>query len=92
MSKREIKCPHCAEWVKWEGELYERCIKCNNLLEQEKIDKIKALDALKKAKEEMERARIARQNPFLRKVEDYATSIFIGLIMLIISVVVLAAG
>ncbi|MDR6782350.1 phage FluMu protein Com [Pedobacter africanus] len=92
MVKREIKCPHCCQWTVWQEQLQDRCKHCNGLLEQEKINKIEALASQRKLKEEIEQARIAQQNPFFRKVKQYTATIFIGFILVLTAVIVLAAG
>lgn len=92
MAKREIKCPHCGSWTAWQGQLHDRCKHCNALLEQDKINKILALEAQKKMKDEVEQARLAKQNPFFRKLGGYASTIFIGFILVITALIVLAAG
>jgi len=92
MGKQEIKCPHCAQWTKWNGALYDRCWQCKGLIEEEKINKIQAYEKKKQIAEELERARIAKQNPFFRKVVTYSSMIFIGFILIIIAIVVLVAG
>lgn len=33
--KKEIKCPHCKEWTLWRGETYDRCLYCNEFLQNE---------------------------------------------------------
>ncbi|SMC97234.1 hypothetical protein [Pedobacter africanus] len=92
MAKREIKCPDCAGWTEWQEQLYDRCKLCNALLEQHKIDKIAELKAQKDIEDEMEQARLAKQNPFLKKLGNYASTLFIGFILLITALIVLAAG
>lgn len=92
MAKREIKCPHCSNWTAWQEQLYDRCKHCNELLELDKIEKLAAFAAQKEIEEEAERARLASQNPFFRKVSNYAATIFIGFILIITAVIVLAAG
>jgi phage FluMu protein Com len=34
-AKKEIKCPHCKEWTLWRGETYDRCLYCNEFLQNE---------------------------------------------------------
>ncbi|QNK64072.1 hypothetical protein H7F33_06155 [Pedobacter sp. PAMC26386] len=92
MGKKEIKCPHCKQWTEWEGGLYDRCQNCHELLEQEKINKMISLRERKQAEEAIERLRIENQNPFLRKITDYTTTIFISFILTVIAIVVLMAG
>ncbi len=92
MGKLEIKCPHCIQWTLWEGSLQDRCRQCGKLLQEEKINKLEVLEKLRKAKEEIENARIARQHPFLRRISGYAKSVFIGFILIIIAIIVLHTG
>ncbi|WP_152969680.1 hypothetical protein [Pedobacter sp. Hv1] len=92
MAKQELKCPHCKEWTVWQGQLHDRCINCNALLEEEKINKLNKLAAKKEAQEAVEQAKIAKQNPIVRKISNYAATLFIGIILSIIAVVVLVAG
>ncbi|MBK0382517.1 hypothetical protein I5M32_06035 [Pedobacter sp. SD-b] len=33
--KREIKCPHCKKWTLWRGETYDRCLYCNEFLQND---------------------------------------------------------
>lgn len=92
MAKREIKCENCGGWTEWQEQLYDRCKCCNALLKQHKIDKIAELKAQKEIEDEMEQARLAKQNPLLRKVGNYASTLFIGFILVITALIVLAAG
>lgn len=92
MAKRELKCPHCNQWTSWQEQLHDRCQHCNQLLEEDKIKKLKKQEAKRKREEELAQARIAKQNPVLRKVSNYAATLFIGIILSIIAVVVLVAG
>lgn len=92
MTKQEIKCSHCKQWTIWKGELYDRCQICGELLELEKIERIRQQQEKKKAAEEQERIRVAQQHPFFRRVFNYASTLFIGFILLIIAVIVLMAG
>lgn len=92
MAKQELKCPHCKQWTAWQGQLYDRCNNCNALLEEEKINKLNKLAAKKEAQEALAQARIAKQNPTVRKISNYAATLFIGIILSIITVVVLVAG
>ncbi len=92
MAKRELKCPHCKEWTNWQEQLYDRCEHCKQLLEQEKINRLKQLDAKRTAAEQLAQAKKAKQNPFIHKLSHYAATLFIGIILSIIAVVVLVAG
>ena len=92
MAKQELKCPHCTEWTVWQGQLHDRCNNCKGLLEEEKIHRLNKLTAKKEAQEAVERAKIAKQNPIVRKISNYAATLFIGIILSIIAVVVLVAG
>lgn len=92
MAKQEIKCPHCGQWTKWKGELHDCCGHCTKLLEQEKIDKLQQQEKKKQMAEELEKQRIAKQNPFFRKIFGYASTAFIGFILLILAVIALMAG
>ncbi|MNL19980.1 hypothetical protein D3C87_1412080 [compost metagenome] len=92
MAKREIKCPHCCEWTEWQEQLHDCCKHCGGLIEQDKINKLKALALQKQIDEELKRARLAKQNPFFRKASNYAATFFIGFILILTALIVLAAG
>lgn len=92
MAKQELKCPHCGQWTIWQGELHDRCRHCNKLLEQEKISRMEEKERKKQVAAELERLRIAKQNPFFRRIFNYASTAFIGFILLILAVIALMAG
>ncbi|MBC7653305.1 MAG: hypothetical protein H7098_02390 [Oligoflexus sp.] len=33
--KKEIKCPNCKRWTLWRGETYDRCLYCNEFLQND---------------------------------------------------------
>ncbi|WP_316788879.1 hypothetical protein [Pedobacter frigoris] len=92
MGRLEIKCPHCKQWTEWEGKLHDRCKNCDQLIEEEKITRLKVLEETRKAEEELENARLAKQNPYVRKVSNFATNVFIGFILIIIAIIILHTG
>lgn len=92
MTKREIKCSHCREWTEWREQLYDRCKHCDALLEQDKINNLAVFAAQKKIEQEIEQTKLAKQNPFFRKLNNYVATIFIGFILVITALIVLAAG
>lgn len=92
MGRLEMKCPHCKQWTEWEGKLHDRCRQCDQLLEEEKINRLNVLEKRRKAIAEIENARIAKQNPFLRKASNYARNIFIGFMLIIMAIIILHTG
>ncbi|HYK76345.1 MAG TPA: hypothetical protein VEV16_05165 [Daejeonella sp.] len=46
MSKREIKCPECKQWTTWNGNIQDRCLFCNELIEKEAFKKQAAKETL----------------------------------------------
>lgn len=46
MSKREIKCPECKQWTSWNGNIQDRCVFCNELIEKEAFKKLAAEENL----------------------------------------------
>lgn len=92
MAKREIKCPHCKHWTTWTEALYDRCKTCDAFIEQEKIDRLNQLSAQKELDEAIEQAKMAHQNPYLRKAGTYAKTIAVAFIVTLTAIIVLAAG
>lgn len=92
MEKREIKCPQCGMWTIWNERLSDRCTHCNELLELKKLNKLAIMAERKAAEEQLEKFRTSKQNPILSKATNYASFVFISIILGIISLVVLVAG
>ena len=92
MAKRETKCPYCKQWTEWQGELYDRCQHCDELLKKDEINRLLAVETQRRMDAEAEQALLEQQNPFFRKLSDYVTLIFIGFILSVIAVVVLFAA
>lgn len=92
MAKRETKCPHCKQWTEWQGELHDRCHHCDELLEQEEINRLLAAETQRRIAAEAEQVLLDQQNPFVRKLSNYVTLIFIGFMLSVIAVVVLFAA
>ena len=74
------------------GRLEMKCPHCKQLLEEEKINRLNVLEKRRKAIAEIENARIAKQNPFLRKASNYARNIFIGFMLIIMAIIILHTG